>query len=343
MHTAKALPLALLLAGCMGGGAELIVDRPPVAVADVWAAAPDDAWGVGRPEAGAFAGPVALGPAIVHYDGETWSTAWESSGAALSGVWGAAPDDVWAVGGALGVAVIVHYDGAAWSSAETALPWREGGTDELYDVAGAGPDDVWAVGTTDVSGTFAALVTRFDGARWTVQPAPPADALIGVHVTSAGVVWALSREAVFRRDGESWTRLETGLPSGVRRIGESEGRIWIAGRAGIAVLEDGAFVALDTDATATLRGSDALLHGDVRVFTTFDHAATSCTFSGCMDGTSTTIATLHLRSDRESVVTLRSIELEPSEHRTVSLENVRFFVIDAELWVLGPSYWRIAL
>ena len=42
MHTAKAL-LGLLLAGCTGGGAELIVERGPVAVADVWAAAPDDA------------------------------------------------------------------------------------------------------------------------------------------------------------------------------------------------------------------------------------------------------------------------------------------------------------
>ena len=285
MHTAKALPraLALLLAGCTGGGAELIVERAPVAVADVWAAAPDDAWGVGRPETGAFTGPVAIGPAIVRYDGETWSTAWESNGAALRGVWGAAPDDV------------------------------------------------WAVGTTDASGTFAALVTRFDGSRWTV------------HVTSAGVVWALSREAVFRRDGETWTRLETGLPSGVRRIGESEGRIWVGGQAGIAVLEDGAFVALDTDATATLRGTDALLHGDVRVFSTFDQGSTSCTFSGCMDGTSTRTATIHLRSDRERLVTIRSIEPEPSEFRTVSLESVRFFANDAELWVLGPSYWRIAL
>ncbi len=340
MHTAKAL-LGLLLAGCTGGGAELIGERGPVAVADVGAAAPDDAWGVGRPEAGAFAGPVAIGPAIVRYDGETWSTAWESSGAALRGVWGAAPDDVWAVGSVLGVAVTVHYDGVAWS--ETALPAREGGTDELYDVSGAGPADVWAVGTTDASGTFAALVTRFDGSSWTLQPGPPAEALIGVHVTPAGVVWVLSREAVFRRDGETWTRLETGLLSGARRIGESEGRIWIGGPAGIAVFEDGAFVALDTDATATLRGSDALLHGDVRVFSTFDHGSTSCTFSGCTEGTSTTIATLHLRSDRQRTVTLRSIELEPSEHRTVSLENVRFFAIDAELWVLGPSYWRIAL
>jgi len=117
----------------------------------------------------------------------------------------------------------------------------------------------------------------------------------------------------------------------------------VGGQAGIAVLEDGAFVALDTDATATLRGTDALLHGDVRVFSTFDQGSTSCTFSGCMDGTSTRTATIHLRSDRERLVTIRSIEPEPSEFRTVSLESVRFFANDAELWVLGPSYWRIAL
>jgi hypothetical protein len=337
---------AVLMVGC-NSGAELVVERAPVAVSDVWAAGPDEAWGVGYTEGGSYTGPISTGPNIVRYDGETWTTAWESPGVSLSGVWGASASDVWAVGSSLGVAIIAHYDGSAWSLAETGLPFPDSGTEYLEDVAGTGPSDVWAVGGSDGSGDFAALVMHYDGTAWTVEPAPPAADLVAVHVTGDGTVWALSRrDGVFRRDGAAWTHFDSGLaiPDGAHlsRIGEADGRIWIGGAPGIAFFEDGAFVARESAEPGEVRGNDAIVRGDLQVFTTFDHGSSSCTFSGCTSGTSTEIATIHnRRAGGERTLEIESIQGEPSEFRTVSLSGVRFFATDAELWVLGPSYWRI--
>ncbi|MBK6535930.1 MAG: hypothetical protein IPF99_42285 [Deltaproteobacteria bacterium] len=55
----------------------------------------------------------------------------------LYGVWGAAPNDVWAVGEG---GTILHWDGARWSS----IPSNTTAT--LRSVWGASAGDVWAVG-----------------------------------------------------------------------------------------------------------------------------------------------------------------------------------------------------
>ena len=49
--------------------------------------------------------------------------------------WGAAPDDVWAVG-----STILHWDGSAWSA------FPECRTSELHGIWASGPNDAWAVG-----------------------------------------------------------------------------------------------------------------------------------------------------------------------------------------------------
>ncbi len=316
------------------------MEQAPVSVRDVWAAGPDEAWGVGyhvegEDFLGAGYGP---GPNIVRYDGESWTTAWDSEGGDVyHGVWGAASDDVWAVGGGLGVAIIAHYDGSEWSELDTGLPFPASWTEELHDVGGTGPSDVWAVGSTSSTGSFGALVMHFDGVRWSVVSGPDTTGLIGVHVTSDGVVWTLSRrDGVFRRDGDTWTHFDPGLPlpsgAALARIGEAEGRIWIGGETGIAVFEDGAFVARDAPMAA--RSRDALLHGDMEVYATFDHERSECDF-------------LHTRCERLVDGQIATVRLRrPSGERALVIDSpgimgATFFATDEDVWVLGRSYWRI--
>jgi hypothetical protein len=64
---------------------------------------------------------------------------------AVLSTWGAAPDDVYAVGGPLGNSgfetLAIHFDGTKW---EELSP---GGTETFWWVSGSGPKDVWMVGT----------------------------------------------------------------------------------------------------------------------------------------------------------------------------------------------------
>ena len=87
---------------------------------------------------------------VIHWDGSAWTrqeleTPTDQD---LWGVWGAAPDDLWAVGGngrAEGQATILRYDGTTWRTVpvpdlERSNVWA------FFKVWGTGADDVWIVG-----------------------------------------------------------------------------------------------------------------------------------------------------------------------------------------------------
>ncbi|MBX7196747.1 MAG: hypothetical protein K1X94_32140 [Sandaracinaceae bacterium] len=127
------------------------------------------------------------------------------AGNSLSGVWGAAADDVWAVG-TLGT--ILHFDGATWS----AVP--SGTTTGLNAVWGSGADDVWAVGgesfwTFTDEGT--GVLLHWDGTRWSTTM-PGSRGLFGVWGTSASDVWAVGHDTILHYDGATWTRQPTDMP-----------------------------------------------------------------------------------------------------------------------------------
>jgi hypothetical protein len=120
---------------------------------------------------------------------------WENPkpwGDTVAGVWGAAPNDVWAVGGA---GVLFHWDGTAWS--RVASPT----TTNLYAVWGAAPNDVWAVGD---HGT----VLHYDGSSWTSERREDGgsyDPLVAIHGTSGTDVWAIGSQGALHYDGVGWT------------------------------------------------------------------------------------------------------------------------------------------
>lgn len=119
-------------------------------------------------------------------------------GNALNGVWGAAADDVWAVGAQ---GTILHFDGVTWSSVPS------GTTSHLHAVWGSGPDDVWAVGgetfwTFEDEGT--GVILHWDGRVWT-STMPGTRGLRAVWGTAANDVWAVGYGTILHFDGVAWT------------------------------------------------------------------------------------------------------------------------------------------
>jgi hypothetical protein len=120
----------------------------------------------------------------------------------LRAVWGAAADDVWAVG-ASGVAV--HWDGRAWTSVSTGID----GT--LRALWGSGASDLWAAGWDDAD---AALVLHWDGRAWTRDASVTDNYPIrGLWGASGADVWAVGgaidagSDLVLHWDGQAWNRV----------------------------------------------------------------------------------------------------------------------------------------
>ena len=106
-----------------------------------------------------------------------------SAGGLLSGVWGTAENDVYAVGAD---GFTLHYNGSAWSrmTSET--------TENLYSVWGNGSNDIYAVG---VSGT----VLHYDGSSWNSMNSGTSAILWQVLATPFDVFAVGSGGAILRK------------------------------------------------------------------------------------------------------------------------------------------------
>lgn len=110
----------------------------------------------------------------------TWSTLDAVSGdAALSGVWGSGPDDVWIVGGDTTGGRAFHGSTDAWD--EVTVP---GGSGLLVWAYGFGADDVFAVGR---GGT----ALRWDGQAWATLSTGTTEDLWGVFGFANDDLWAV--------------------------------------------------------------------------------------------------------------------------------------------------------
>ena len=131
------------------------------------------------------------------------------------GIWGATPDDVWAVGG---TGLAVHWDGCGWKQQQPSFtsatllsvyvaPRATGQTT---------PSQAWALDDTN-------SIWRFDGASWAKEfqlPATPTGRLAAIHGSSGTDVWAV---------GTGLIQMGTSMvPSGCI-IYHSNGQEWQAG------------------------------------------------------------------------------------------------------------------
>ncbi len=155
--------------------------------------------------------------------------------ATLFGVWAAADDDVWAVGGSDGGGdsdVLLHFDGAAWTQV---APPEVRGT-YYFKVWGAAADDVWVVGAEG-------LILHYDGQAWSLHTEwtdeyGTAPRLFTVHGRAADDVWAVGESTtVLHFDGASWTEWED--PTGATVFGGGLTGVHVAPSGSVCVVGDG--------------------------------------------------------------------------------------------------------
>lgn len=156
------------------------------------------------------------------------------------GVWGAAADDVWAVGGAVGEGtppVLWRRDGAGWS--EYISPDVTGAAGSLYfKVHGTATDDVWFVGDSGV-------ILHWDGVALE-QTDVPAD-LQGERFLTVDVggpfpvaVGGLGSGTIVHWDGTEWTDQSPEFSGGINGVCTGGDRLVAVGNQGSTHEWDGA-------------------------------------------------------------------------------------------------------
>ncbi len=207
--------------------------------------------------------------AVLHWNGAAWIAQATPTREPLWGVWGAAPNDLWAVGGsgnAEASPVLLHYDGATWASVAPPAIARAG-VSAFYKVWGTGADNVYVVGQrgvvlhragsawreelagvsgdlvslwgTDanhilaVGGRGNALVTRWDGHTWTPRSLDPLPGLNGVWMRTPDAAHVVGvNGAVLRIDLATLTPVEERAPTALDLhsvFGDSAGRVTAVG------------------------------------------------------------------------------------------------------------------
>lgn len=216
------------------------------AIVSGWAGGPDDVWVVG----GELQRSV-----VLHYDGTAWEardpgldeplwwvhgfpggpvfvagdhgaiarwdgSAWEimdsgAPGTLFYGIWGASPDDMWAVGGPTQTPVgdvepegdvVLHYDGSAWERVEiqALLDKPDSQGKNLFKVWGASASEVFIVGDSGIA-------LHYDGTAWErVETGVGNQPLFTVTGRSADDVYAvggLATAVLVHWDGTAWSEI----------------------------------------------------------------------------------------------------------------------------------------
>jgi len=229
-----------------GAGWETIELGAAATILDLWAFAPDDAWGVG-------------GSALARYDGDSWEiTDLSQAGAGISSVvtlWGTSPDDVWVAGEQ---STAAHFDGTTWTRHLAAGPdnaalWGAA-SDDVYvgsvfatdhwdgtqwvaleeldhgasAIWGSGADDVWIADDSDLS--------HFDGGAWETTELEGLGSVSSMWGTSPDDIWGVGDfGSVVHFDGEGWRTVQSqaiGSPylrSFIDVHGSSRGDVWAVG------------------------------------------------------------------------------------------------------------------
>lgn len=145
---------------------------------------------------------VGNGGTVIHHDGSSWTVQETPTDAPLWGVWGASPDDLWAVGGtgqSGDLPVLIHYDGSSWSTA-TIPTLQKAKVQAFFKVWGTDANNVYVVGQRGV-------VLHHDGSAWTEELVGASDDLISIWGTGPDQVVAVGGRGngiVSRFDGASW-------------------------------------------------------------------------------------------------------------------------------------------
>lgn len=156
---------------------------------------------------------VGAGGLIVRLVDDAWTVITEGDGASLKGVFGLAPDDVWAVGDHR----TLHFDGTRWSAEGPA----EHDLRAVFGVTGA----IFAVGAEGA-------VHRRAGGAWALDRAGGGYELEGLWGATEQSLLVVGKTTwLERRDGAWHEQAERPSASGV--WGSAADDVWVAGNAGL--------------------------------------------------------------------------------------------------------------
>jgi hypothetical protein len=165
-------------------------------------------------------------------DDNLWQSHDSGTNVALYDIWGAGPQDVFAVGAN---GTIVNYDGLSWSVQPSNT------TDHLYSVWGSGGNDVFAVGA---NGT----IVHYDGTSWAVQPSGTLGHLSSVWGSAPNKVFAVGGEGqngiILGYDGSTWSMVDSFLnpPSFTSIWGSDSNNVFTVGYGGTKQVVSGGAV-----------------------------------------------------------------------------------------------------
>lgn len=114
------------------------------------------------------------------------------------GVWGSAPDDVWAVGDTDGVAGVRHLEGSWWEEQDP------DSSSTLNDIWGPSATEFYVVGE---NGT----ILKREGNDWTPMTSGTTSNLQGIFGQAASQIFVTGMDGLVHRfDGQSWSAMNTG-------------------------------------------------------------------------------------------------------------------------------------
>jgi hypothetical protein len=175
------------------------------------------------------------GTILRHRDGAFEKMTTPRASGIVFGLWGAAPDDVWAVGDAReSGAIIWHFDGAVWSEVAPPVDLPPGTT--AFKVHGQSSDDVW------ISCSGGATL-HWDGASLAYVQTDADPSLFAVVTTAADAVTAGGGSgggALYENDGSGWSRAALDSPYAWRGLAAAAGRVYAVGEYGLIGRRDGA-------------------------------------------------------------------------------------------------------
>lgn len=215
---------------------------------------------------------------VMHFDG-AWTATPNPATDAVFVLWGAAPDDVWAVGRNC---LAMHWQGSTWST-QTTIPCTP--TIELFSVNGSASDNVWITGTGGSLGQFTgtwtdrstgnvdywdALVesptkatiigTKGTILRWTgsvLSPEVGAPNLTLASIWGDGTDYWIVGEGgtILKRGNASWSAVASPTTQFLYAVfGTTADDLWAVGTGGVMIHYDGATWSLATSPTTmTLR------------------------------------------------------------------------------------------
>jgi hypothetical protein len=136
-------------------------------------------WGSGESDVFASAADIGgFGGWILHWDGSSWSVAYDDPVTGFQAVTGSGPRDVWAAGNVVQDGALYHYDGASWR--------------DSYDV-GENLTGVWSDGGATWVVGQGGMRLQNDGASFRAVDSVTAIDLVGVFAASATQAWAVGR------------------------------------------------------------------------------------------------------------------------------------------------------